>query len=389
MSTRQKSLSTFGIEPEDTHPDAGGLFEFDEYGPTSRRPIPQEERDMVVVDQFGHAIDRRKLPDSGLSVSDITDWPSHGVEYRERNAAKDAELHEEIMSELHDTTDSTDSKRLVSLLERVHDRETDEYTPGQGTALDTVSATCRKAEARPISKWKTNEIEAHLYDLGHLFDEMEIRCETPGRNCKDLAKKADALHQDLIEELQERGHFNPDDRQRLTNVFGSICQQIQYARDTGYCAATYLEIIDDMTGVSDRIEHLFSDNVSVEESDDSPEPVATDGGVAANHVEHITELSAGDTFMLDGRREEFTVMKPKYEPTGHSKVGVMALDDDLNVYEIRIVDVGEKFLDVRPDDDNSPVRMVPDEHKRVQDFAVTGHDMTRLEQWQQQRYGDA
>lgn len=70
----QQSLSAFDSSRESDQSDP---WHFEDYGATRKTPLPEGERKMLVEDHDGHVIDRRRLPDSGLSVSDLTDWPSH------------------------------------------------------------------------------------------------------------------------------------------------------------------------------------------------------------------------------------------------------------------------------------------------------------------------
>lgn len=110
--------------------------------------------------------------------------------------------------------------------------------------------------------------------------------------------------------------------------------------------------------------------------------IRTDGGIAANDLDDITRLAAGDVIMLDGHREEFTVVKPVYAPNGPAKIGVQVIDQDMCEYEVRIIDVDDRYLVLCPDADDAPVRALAPQ--RIQDFAVVGHEIERVERWQQQ-----
>jgi hypothetical protein len=96
--------TTFG-EFSDDSPD---LWDFDHYGPTADRPIPEAERSAVFM-SGGDPVDRREIPDSGLSLSDITDWPHINREESHPNAL---ENFKQKMSEIHDSGEnSSETKR--------------------------------------------------------------------------------------------------------------------------------------------------------------------------------------------------------------------------------------------------------------------------------------
>jgi len=82
-------------------------FDFDHYGPTSRRPTPEAEL-AALFESGGEMVDRREIPDSGLSLSDITDWPYIN---REQSNPSEREHFETTMSNLDDPRDdSTESE---------------------------------------------------------------------------------------------------------------------------------------------------------------------------------------------------------------------------------------------------------------------------------------
>lgn len=112
------------------------------------------------------------------------------------------------------------------------------------------------------------------------------------------------------------------------------------------------------------------------------EPVATDGGEYPARALSWEDLNAGDQLAIDGERETFTVLKQFREPTGHSVIGAKLLDGDLNVWEFREVRAGGTWYDLRPDDDNAPVRPVPGDRERIQDWERVGHDVTPVEQFE-------
>ena len=110
--------------------------------------------------------------------------------------------------------------------------------------------------------------------------------------------------------------------------------------------------------------------------------VADGGEVEAGRDLHdVNDLETGDEIVVDCYDELLTVLKPLYEPTGHSRIGVKVLDTDLNVHELRLVKAGDTFLDLRPDDDNSAVRFVR-ERRRIKDFSVVGHNQDRLDRFE-------
>lgn len=97
MSSKQATFGEFAEDSDDSDP-----FDFEEYGPTMDRPIPEVER-AALFESGGELVDRRAIPDSGLSLSDITDWPFVG-EVREN--PKEIEQFQEMVA--------ADSERLES-----------------------------------------------------------------------------------------------------------------------------------------------------------------------------------------------------------------------------------------------------------------------------------
>lgn len=89
---------------------------------------------------------------------------------------------------------------------------------------------------------------------------------------------------------------------------------------------------------------------------------------------------------IDGEREAFTVLKQFREPTGHSVIGVKLLDEDLTVWEFREVRADGIWYDLRPDDDNAPVRRVPGDRERIQDWERVGHDMSLVEKYESELF---
>jgi len=71
-------------------------FDFDEFGPTMYRPLPEAEM-AARFESGGAVIDRRTIPQSGLSLSDITDWPSIN---RERENIAERDYFEEMMKKI-------------------------------------------------------------------------------------------------------------------------------------------------------------------------------------------------------------------------------------------------------------------------------------------------
>lgn len=76
----QKNISEF-TKSEESTASATDMFEFDQYGPTMDYPLPDAELGAMYPCGVSE-IDRREIPDSGLSLSDFTtDWPfNHGRE---------------------------------------------------------------------------------------------------------------------------------------------------------------------------------------------------------------------------------------------------------------------------------------------------------------------
>lgn len=101
-------------------------------------------------------------------------------------------------------------------------------------------------------------------------------------------------------------------------------------------------------------------------------------------LDRLAEMESGTQLTLDRYKGTWTVVGPTYEPTGNSVVGVRLLDEDLNQYELRTVPAGG--FDLRPEDDNAPVRAVP-ERDQVMDVEVIGHDKTPLKNFERQMWG--
>lgn len=166
-----------------------------------------------------------------------------------------AEPHLDVATDESDSNDR--QEHLLLILKSIHEREVNSYVPGQGTALDTVNAIRRKQEVSPIEEWATVEIEATIFNLSHLFDALEVRGDVAGDNCEKLSRRGEALHQDLIDGLQNRGRFKADTRQYLTNQFGSACSLISRSTTPEYCAANHFEEVHQITDIQDRIADLF------------------------------------------------------------------------------------------------------------------------------------
>lgn len=147
--SRQSGLGDFGAEPP------SDPFEFDQYGPTADRPLPEAEL-AALFESGGETIDRRALPDSGLSLSDITDWtfinderedPSENAAYREMVAAFEA--HEAAVDAVADRpeaealTDGGEREKLVYECQNECDEPhpVNEDTDGYGLAFCPKAGT--------------------------------------------------------------------------------------------------------------------------------------------------------------------------------------------------------------------------------------------------------
>lgn len=373
----QQNLSDFMTNADESTETDSWTPAFGEYGPTMDRLLPDAE--LAAMFESGETVvDRREIPDSGLSLSDITDWPFSHVA---RITPPEREHFEEMMDKLNPNQDDgrqnshSDTGRLLAILETIEERETGSYVPGQGTALDTVNAIRRTADLRPVAEWTIPEIEATLYNLGHLFDALEVRTDDPGPNCKQLSRLAEALHQDLIDELQEREHFDDDTRQYLTHQFGSVCSKIEYANTPGYCAGNHFEEIHRITDISDRITALFDDSgdapndteptgqaaakaiAAGEATDDdqddqddddarsTPRAVA-DGGVVAADFDSLDELGRGTVLALDKLEGEHLVVDRKEVPLGTIQ-SIDVVDEDGRELRLKVVALGgERYFDV-------------------------------------------
>lgn len=135
----QQTLASFGATAESDQSDSD-LFPFEDYGPTSRRPIPAAELEMLVSDDAGNAIDRRRIPDSGLSVSDLTDWPyRHDERERpDRNAAF-REMVAQALANDRAADDLTESMNHDSSSDGEHSAENDEVTESENMSENTDS----------------------------------------------------------------------------------------------------------------------------------------------------------------------------------------------------------------------------------------------------------
>ncbi|UWG47051.1 hypothetical protein HSRCO_0757 [Halanaeroarchaeum sp. HSR-CO] len=96
--------------------EAADPFEFDDYGPTTDEPIewiaPAEVE--ALHESGGELVDEREIPHSGLSLSDITDWPYIN---RERDRPDRREAEAKKIAELEGLTQSPDTggkKRAVT-----------------------------------------------------------------------------------------------------------------------------------------------------------------------------------------------------------------------------------------------------------------------------------
>lgn len=169
-------------------------------------------------------------------------------------------------TEPDEADEAATTDRLLRVLRTVHRRDQHTHTFHQGAALNRVLAVRRKIDARPLSEWKVVEIEGQLYDLSRLFESFEVRGggSVPG-NCKRLAREAEAIHQDLIEELRERDRYSADWRQHLTNQFGSVCDRLEYGDKLDYGASNHFEAVEEATDISDRIADIFEDGDGVRE----------------------------------------------------------------------------------------------------------------------------
>lgn len=114
--------------------EAADIWGFDEYGPTADRPIPEAER-MTLHKSGGELVDEREIPDSGLSLSDITDWPYINDE---RSNPNELDGFQEIMSDInptHEADEQTDENPAELAA------DLGEYWNPAGTPLHTPEST--------------------------------------------------------------------------------------------------------------------------------------------------------------------------------------------------------------------------------------------------------
>ncbi len=83
LDVNQENSDTDGFAVFATNTYDPTAFDFDDYGPTNDRPIPESE-----VASLPGGVDQREIPDSGLSASDLTDWPFINEERSEREESR-------------------------------------------------------------------------------------------------------------------------------------------------------------------------------------------------------------------------------------------------------------------------------------------------------------
>ena len=137
MST-QIGFDRFEENTETTDETGSDPWDFEEYGPTMDEPIPEAER-MALHESGGELVDEREIPDSGLSLSDITDWPYINEERdRPDRRAKEAETIARLESKNQDVGKESDTIAADGGVARADFENLTEIGRGSVLTLDKV-----------------------------------------------------------------------------------------------------------------------------------------------------------------------------------------------------------------------------------------------------------
>jgi len=373
------------------------LFGFEDYGPTSRRPTPEAEL-ATLFESGGEMVDRREIPDSGLSLSDITDWPYIN---REESDPDEREHFEEIMSTIDDPRDdsteaeSTDTARSTTRAvadggEIVDDPAT-EPEPGDevllienpavglNTSPSIVSgevSSSGKSVMIPEDEGLSNK--RRRLDAREIFageseyrDSTSWELYTPGRYRSTQSSnyapgpQAGSNGKSDIGALPEPTHWpDTDEPADAPDVCPACGEREAPWRDVGKarcerCGETVDPDADD-------------------ESDDSG-PDKWD----------LSTLDRGDCLILEGHRGEFVVTGINYFQGTHtvSTVDVARRDgSEWNEYTLqKVTRAGDERLKVNTDGQPS-VAINVDDPGHAQDFEVIGNDEEKLRRYIREGY---
>lgn len=381
MST-QTNFDAFAKEQKlrEEEPDP---WEFDEYGPTMNEPLPIEEEEQAMFESGGEMIDRREIPDSGLSLSDITDWPYIN---REEDRPERIEQWAEKAAKFGDQPGGQEVAADGGTVQQADIPQADPNNPPTNEKVLLIMGITRVSHSPSIIEGETSgtgktiSVNNEKYSISARLDASEIfagnsefrdsryfEIYTPARMRSNQranyapGPQAGANKVRDADELPEPTHWptldEPDDAPEECPECGQTSAPWKDARDPVCEACGYMH----------------------EEEEEEPEESGDD-------VEKpgFQDLEYGDTLIIDGYRGEFVI----------TKVSTMIGTDTTNYLEAARRD-GREWSQVKiqngspyedrklkvNEDNEVSIGINVNSSELAQDFEVTGNDKERVRRY--------